>query len=424
VSVQDEQAFKEYDCDGATTQFPITFSYLKDEYLYVRHYDDTTTLTEDLTLDIDYTIVSDEVVTTLTYPTNDKIYLSLDVPNSQEEVLYENGQISSNLLNFIHDKLTLLTGQNDILKESALRLEIHEDTADMTLPNASARADTVVIFDSSGDADVATLVDLNFATITDFCAGVLESNDADEFREAVEQGTILSGTSDPTIGIGVDNDFYINISTLFFFGPKSTTWPAGIDMNGTDGTNGTNGTNGEDGADGADGLGVPAGGVANDIIVKQSATENDTAWDQGSGSGIDADKLDGIEGTNYTREDLTQLGKDSVSLTVLNTAADWAALPVGFSGMISSAVGTAKGAPVNNYGYFTKTSQRDTGGGWGGLWVGYSAGENYSGRTATDATFATWDKMFNSADSYPITTVSTSAPSGGSDGDVWLTREA
>jgi len=235
MSVPDEQAFKEYDCDGATTQFPITFSYLKDNYLLVQHYDKITVLTETLTLDVDFSVVSDEVNTTLTYPVDDKIYLSLNVPNSQEEVLLENGVISSELLNFIHDKLTLLNSQSDMQTGSALRLALPEVSADMTLPDASERADTVVSFDSSGDAEVIRLTDLDVAPITDFCAGVLTSDNADEFREAVEQGTILSGTSDPTINIGVENDFYINLSTLYFFGPKTTTWPAGIRMNGIDG---------------------------------------------------------------------------------------------------------------------------------------------------------------------------------------------
>ncbi|RLD58466.1 MAG: hypothetical protein DRJ01_12540, partial [Bacteroidetes bacterium] len=53
---------------------------------------------------------------------------------------------------------------------------------------------------------------------------------------------------------------------------------------------GTNGTNGE---------GVPTGGVVNDVLIKSSSTNYDTEWNQGSGSGIDADKLDGQEGSYY-----------------------------------------------------------------------------------------------------------------------------
>ncbi|MBU2576714.1 MAG: hypothetical protein KKF50_03250 [Nanoarchaeota archaeon] len=119
----------------------------------------------------------------------------------------------------------------------------------------------------------------------------------------------------------------------------------------------------------------------------------------GGGAGLDADTLDGIQGSDYTREDLTMLGKTgSVSLdAVTNTAAEWSALPVGYSRMISSAIGISGGAPTNNHGYFVKTANRDTAGGWGGIWVGYGAGENYMGRISTSASFASWDKLWSDA---------------------------
>jgi hypothetical protein len=76
-------------------------------------------------------------------------------------------------------------------------------------------------------------------------------------------------------------------------------------------------------------------------------------------------------------------------------ASEWANLPVGYGRMQRNTTGTAGGSPVNNYGYFTKTANRDSSGGWGGIWVGYSAGENYMGRSSTNATFASWDKLWS-----------------------------
>lgn len=84
-----------------------------------------------------------------------------------------------------------------------------------------------------------------------------------------------------------------------------------------------------------------------------------------------------------------------------DTAAEWAALPVGYSRMFSSGIGTAGGAPVNNFGYFTKVANRDAGGGWGGLWVGYAAGQNYMGRALTSGDLATWDLLWSSANFSP-----------------------
>ena len=52
--------------------------------------------------------------------------------------------------------------------------------------------------------------------------------------------TILSGSVDPTIE-GEDGDFYINTSSWEIFGPKATTWPAGVPIVGNDGQDGADG---------------------------------------------------------------------------------------------------------------------------------------------------------------------------------------
>lgn len=131
-----------------------------------------------------------------------------------------------------------------------------------------------------------------------------------------------------------------------------------------------------------------------------------TLWhsgNDGSGSGLDADTLDGVDGANYVRLDTTHLGKTgAVTLdAVTNTAAEWSALPVGYSRMMNAAtIGTAGGAPIDSsYGYFTKIANRDLGGGWGGLWCPYDAtstGGTYVGHAATDATLPTWRELYSS----------------------------
>lgn len=43
--------------------------------------------------------------------------------------------------------------------------------------------------------------------------------------------TILSGTTNPSNGLGVNGDFYINTTTWFIFGPKAAgAWPAGVSI--------------------------------------------------------------------------------------------------------------------------------------------------------------------------------------------------
>jgi hypothetical protein len=111
-----------------------------------------------------------------------------------------------------------------------------------------------------------------------------------------------------------------------------------------------------------------------------------------------------VDTTNYTSRDATFLGHTgSASFdSVTDTAAEWSNLPVGYSRMINSTVGTVGGAPVNNFGYFTKIANRDSSGGWGGFWVGYTAGENYIGRTMDNATLATWERLYSTSNLVPI----------------------
>ena len=89
------------------------------------------------------------------------------------------------------------------------------------------------------------------------------------------------------------------------------------------------------------------------------------------------------------------VGSHSLDGGTLSTT-DWANFPVGYRAMIHSNNGTTYGSPVNNYGYFLKVANRDTSGGWGGIWVGYSTGENYLGRTGTSGSYASWEKIWTS----------------------------
>ena len=73
--------------------------------------------------------------------------------------------------------------------------------------------------------------------------------------------TVLNGATDPSnISTGADGDFYINTSTLMFFGPKAGgVWPAGVSLAGADGPTGPTGATGPAGATGATGATGPTG---------------------------------------------------------------------------------------------------------------------------------------------------------------------
>jgi hypothetical protein len=87
-------------------------------------------------------------------------------------------------------------------------------------------------------------------------------------------------------------------------------------------------------------------------------------------------------------------GSQSLWGDASTTTGDWSDLPMGFSTFVRN---TTANSPTANYGYFTKVSKRDSGGaGWGGLWVGYQADQNYVGRSS-DGTSNTWEKLITTS---------------------------
>jgi hypothetical protein len=57
--------------------------------------------------------------------------------------------------------------------------------------------------------------------------------------QGVAGNTVLYGTSDPTSGIGVNGNFYINTASNYLFGPKTSgAWPAGTSLVGPQGPQG------------------------------------------------------------------------------------------------------------------------------------------------------------------------------------------
>jgi len=73
---------------------------------------------------------------------------------------------------------------------------------------------------------------------------------------APRPNTILSGRGAPSSAIGIEGDFYIDLTTLNFYGPKSATrWLTPVSIKGTDGKSGTSasGTTGAQGSQGSQG---------------------------------------------------------------------------------------------------------------------------------------------------------------------------
>ena len=77
---------------------------------------------------------------------------------------------------------------------------------------------------------------------------------------------------------------------------------------------------------------------------------------------------------------------------MVSSTTDWSNLPIGYSAMFLSGQ-TATGAPTSNYFFFTKTANRDAGGGWGGIAFDYNGGDFYYGNTTVYSSYATWYKL-------------------------------
>jgi len=94
---------------------------------------------------------------------------------------------------------------------------------------------------------------------------------------------------------------------------------------------------------------------------------------------------------NTTNQGLT----GSTGLTTVSSTTAWSNYPIGYSAMFNNGQ-TATGAPSSNYGFFIKIANRDSGGGWGGIWTDYSGGDTYVGNTTVSSSYATWYKLLSS----------------------------
>tara|TARA_B100001094_G_scaffold333387_1_gene411344 strand:+ start:9276 stop:9980 length:705 start_codon:yes stop_codon:yes gene_type:complete len=82
--------------------------------------------------------------------------------------------------------------------------------------------------------------------------------------QGVQGNTILSGASDPAAGSGTNGDFFVNLTTKYFFGPKASgAWPVGFDLIGPQGPQGIQGIQGIQGAMGPQGNQGPQGSIGN-----------------------------------------------------------------------------------------------------------------------------------------------------------------
>lgn len=190
-----------YECNGLNDEFVIPFVYLEESYVWVRRKNNITLEVTTLVLTDDYTIASDTVTTNTVYPSGDTISLSLLVPMTQLVDLETNGRLDSDLLDAVHDKLTLMAQGMSIERDSIIGLEIPENPAPtLSLPDVSLRASRYLAFDSLGNLMVASLVDTTTITISPYGETLVEAADAAAAR------AILDTYSEAEVDSEIDAD--------------------------------------------------------------------------------------------------------------------------------------------------------------------------------------------------------------------------
>jgi len=154
MTIEAEAIRVSYDCDGATTEFSITFKAFISDDIKVVHIDADgveTVLTETTHYSISGNLDTGGLVTTVaTYATGVTLLITLDIALSQETDLPYGSNYKSETLETMSDKLTKIC---QVLSEKigrAIKFKISSDEEDVAFPELTASA--VVKVNSAGDA--------------------------------------------------------------------------------------------------------------------------------------------------------------------------------------------------------------------------------------------------------------------------------
>ena len=164
---------------------------------------------------------------------------------------------------------------------------------------------------------------------------------------AATTNTIRSGNGVPAVSLGIDGDFYIDLKTMNFYGPKANKrWPIPTSLRGTAGATGPSGVDGKNGTTasataGAAGATGPAGPAGPKGETGATGAKGETGAAGAAGTGSAGPKGDtGAQGPAGPKGDAGAAG--TVSLFVGNIA---------FPNLLSGDVGTT--SVSNSFSTFT-----------------------------------------------------------------------
>ena len=164
---------------------------------------------------------------------------------------------------------------------------------------------------------------------------------------AATTNTIRSGNGVPAVSLGIDGDFYIDLKTMNFYGPKANKrWPIPTSLRGPAGATGPSGVDGKNGTTasataGAAGATGPAGPAGPKGETGATGPKGETGAAGAAGTGSAGPKGDtGAQGPAGLKGDAGAAG--AVSLLVGNIA---------FPNLLSGDVGTT--SVSNSFSTFT-----------------------------------------------------------------------
>ena len=164
---------------------------------------------------------------------------------------------------------------------------------------------------------------------------------------AATTNTIRSGNGVPAVSLGIDGDFYIDLKTMNFYGPKANKrWPIPTSLRGPAGATGPSGVDGKNGTTasataGAAGATGPAGPAGPKGETGATGAKGETGAAGAAGTGSAGPKGDtGAQGPAGPKGDAGAAG--TVSLFVGNIA---------FPNLLSGDVGTT--SVSNSFSTFT-----------------------------------------------------------------------
>ena len=164
---------------------------------------------------------------------------------------------------------------------------------------------------------------------------------------AAATNTIRSGNGVPAVSLGIDGDFYIDLKTMNFYGPKANKrWPIPTSLRGPAGATGPSGVDGKNGTTasataGAAGAQGPAGPAGPKGETGATGAKGETGAAGAAGTGSAGPKGDtGAQGPAGPKGDAGAAG--TVSLFVGNIA---------FPNLLSGDVGTT--SVSNSFSTFT-----------------------------------------------------------------------